>query len=67
MIISPSLGMATNYFLTVSTGVIYVHTHTNTRGPFEKFADWGQCAAVMQKKVVTVMPSCSSGGNIAVA
>jgi hypothetical protein len=25
------------------------------RGPFEKFVDWRQCAAVMQREAVTVM------------
>jgi hypothetical protein len=35
--------------------------------PFEKFVDWRQCAAVMQREAVTVMPSCSGGGNIIVA
>jgi hypothetical protein len=37
------------------------------RGPFEKFVDWRQCAAVMQREAVTVMPSCSGGGNVEVA
>jgi len=32
----------------------------------EKFVDWQQCATVMQREVVTVMPSCG-GGNIVVA
>jgi hypothetical protein len=31
------------------------------RGPFEKFVDGRQCAAVMQREAVTVMTSCSSG------
>jgi hypothetical protein len=31
------------------------------RRPFEKFVDWRQYAAVMQKEAVTVMPSCSGG------
>jgi hypothetical protein len=31
------------------------------RGPFERFVDWRQCAAVMQREAVTVMPSCCSG------
>jgi len=39
----------------------------NVQGPFERFIDWQQCTAVMQREVVTVMPSCSGGGNIAVA
>jgi hypothetical protein len=34
---------------------------------FEKFVDWRQCAAVMQREVVTVMPSFSVGGNVVVA
>jgi hypothetical protein len=37
------------------------------RGLFEKFVDWRQCAAVMQREAVTVMPSCSGGGNVVVA
>jgi hypothetical protein len=28
--------------------------------------DWWQCAAVMQREAVTVMPSCSGGGNVVV-
>jgi hypothetical protein len=39
----------------------------NTRGPFEKFVNWWQCSAVMQMEAVTVMPSCSGGGNVVVA
>jgi hypothetical protein len=31
------------------------------------FVDWRQCSAVMQTEAVTVMPSCSGGGNIVVA
>jgi hypothetical protein len=32
-----------------------------------KFVDWRQCAAVMQREVVTVTPSCSGGGGYVVA
>jgi hypothetical protein len=39
----------------------------NIWGPFEKFVGWQQCAAVMQREVVTVMPSCSGGSNVVVA
>jgi hypothetical protein len=39
----------------------------DVRVPFEKFVDWRHCAAVMQREVVTVMPSCSGGGNVVVA
>jgi hypothetical protein len=34
------------------------------QGPLAKFVDWQQCAAAMQREAVTVMPSCSGGGNI---
>jgi hypothetical protein len=37
------------------------------RGPSEKFVDWWQCTAVMQREAVTVIPSCSGGGNVVVA
>jgi hypothetical protein len=37
------------------------------RGPFVNFMDWRQCAAVMQREAVTVMPSCSGGGNVVLA
>jgi hypothetical protein len=39
----------------------------NLRGPFERFVDWRQCDAVIQTEAVTVMPSCSGGGNVVVA
>jgi hypothetical protein len=39
---------------------------TNILKPFEKFVDWWQCAAVVQR-AVTVMSSCSGGGNVVVA
>jgi hypothetical protein len=43
--------------------------HTSVlRGPLEKFVDWRQCAAVMQREEVTVMPRCSGGEvNVVVA
>jgi hypothetical protein len=41
-----------------------IHTHT---GPFEKLVDWRQCAAVMQREAVIVMPSCSCGDNVVLA
>jgi hypothetical protein len=38
------------------------------RGPFERFVDWRQCAAVMQREAVPIIiPICSDKGNIAVA
>jgi hypothetical protein len=35
-------------------------------GPYAKCVDWRQYATVMQREVVTVMPSCSGGGNVVV-
>jgi hypothetical protein len=37
------------------------------RWSFEKFVDWWQYAAVMQRKAATVIPNYSDGGNIVVA
>jgi hypothetical protein len=42
------------------------HIKLRVRGPFAKFVDWHQCSAVMQRKAVTLMPSCSGGGNVVV-
>jgi hypothetical protein len=39
----------------------------DVRGPFERFVDWRQCSAVMQREAVTVTPSCNGGGNVVVA
>jgi hypothetical protein len=36
-------------------------------GPFARFIDWRQCATVMQREAVTVMPSCSGRDNVVVA
>jgi hypothetical protein len=36
----------------------------NIQGPFEKFVDWQQCTAVMQREAVAVMSSCSGGGDL---
>jgi hypothetical protein len=36
------------------------------RGPFAKFVEWRQCAAVMQREPATVMLSCSGGDNVVV-
>jgi hypothetical protein len=43
--------------------LLYLHV----REPFAKFVDWRQCAAVMRREAVTVMPSCSGGVNVVVA
>jgi hypothetical protein len=37
------------------------------RGKFEKFMDWRQCAAVMQREAATVVPSYSCRSNVVVA
>jgi hypothetical protein len=39
----------------------------HVRGPFEKFVDWRQCAAVMQREALTVRPSCGGGGTVVAA
>jgi hypothetical protein len=36
------------------------------RGPLEKFVDWRQCAVFMQREAVTVLLSCSGGGDVVV-
>jgi hypothetical protein len=41
--------------------------YLHIRGSFEKFVDWRQGTAVIQKEVVIIMPSFSGGGNIVVA
>jgi len=40
---------------------------TYLRRPFEKFVDWRQYAAVVQREAVTVTSSCIGGGNVVVA
>jgi len=47
-------------------GIREIITHIKV-GPSEKIMDWRQCAAVMQREAVTVMPSCSGKGNVVVA
>jgi hypothetical protein len=34
---------------------------------FENFVDWWQCAAVMQREEVSVIPSCGGRGDVVVA
>jgi len=53
----------------ISSEFIVKHSASNChiREPFERFLDWRHCAAVMQREAVTVMPSCSGGGNVVVA
>jgi len=42
-------------------------TNPYIRAPFGMFVDWRQCAAVMQKKAATVIPSRSGWDNVTVA
>jgi predicted ATPase len=56
--LSATLQRITNYYPDIAL---------NIRRSFEKFVDWRQCTALMQMKAVTVMPSCSGGGNVVVA
>jgi hypothetical protein len=48
-------------------GTQKIKGYFNIRGPFVKFVDWRQCAAVMRREAVTSMPSCSGGSNVVVA
>jgi hypothetical protein len=50
-------------FITLEISLLQIQI----RGPFEKFVDWRQCAAVMQREAVTIMSSFSGGGNVVVA
>jgi hypothetical protein len=34
---------------------------------YVKFVDWQQCTDVMLREAVTVIASCSGGGNVVVA
>jgi hypothetical protein len=43
-----------------------VNLAAHIREPFEKFVDWRQCAAVVQREAVTVMLNCG-GDNVVVA
>jgi hypothetical protein len=45
----------------------YTDIYVYVGRPFEKFVDWWQCAAVLQREAVTVMTICSGGGNVVVA
>jgi hypothetical protein len=53
----------TNYLL-LSCPVLFSFDRQES---FEKFMDWRQCAAVMQREAVTVIPSFNGGGNVIVA
>jgi hypothetical protein len=44
--------------------IVYI---PHIRGPFEKFVEWWQCAAVKQREAVTVTSNFSGGGNVVVA
>jgi len=54
------------FIYTIALHSVFYKTQ-NVRGPFDKFVDWRQCVAVMQREAVTVMPSCSGGGNVVMA
>jgi hypothetical protein len=55
------------YIISFVSRHITIRLDLDIRGPFEKFVDWRQCAAVIQREVMTVMPSCSGGGNVIAA
>jgi hypothetical protein len=63
-----NLGLNTNLTELLCSFLHALRANTGiARGPFETFVDWRQCAAVMQREAVTVMPSCSGGDNLVVA
>jgi hypothetical protein len=56
----PNLVVISTELSRLSVRLLYV------RGPFAKFVDWRQCAAVTQREAATVIPSCSGGINVVV-
>jgi hypothetical protein len=58
--------VALPHSLSVRSFITYVY-YRIIRGPFEKFVDWRQCAAFMQREAVTLMPNFSGGGEVLVA
>jgi hypothetical protein len=55
------------YWKELKKAAVVTETLINITVPFENFVDWHQCAPIMQREAVTVMPSCSGEGNIVVA
>jgi hypothetical protein len=45
----------------------FTYKYRKIRELSEKFVDWQQCSAILQREAVTVMPSCGGGGNVVVA
>jgi len=44
-----------------------LYNETDIQGPFANFVYWRQCAAVMHREGVIVIPSCNGAGNVVVA
>jgi hypothetical protein len=61
---SSSLQIAVYFYFMFS---ILIRHELFVREPFEKFGDWRQCTAVIQREAVNVMPCCSGAGNVLVA
>jgi hypothetical protein len=62
------LGLSLHLYLDLSTDLFPCNYSAKIiRGPFEKFLDWQQCTAVIQREAETVMPSSNGGGNVVVA
>jgi hypothetical protein len=57
----------TDQLLTKHSVFIRYWRKVEVRGPFEKFVDWWQCAAVMQREAAIVMPSCRGGSKVVAA
>jgi hypothetical protein len=55
------------YKILVGKHLQHIGVNLVIRGPFEKFVDWRQCANVMQREAITILPSCNDWGNVVVA
>jgi hypothetical protein len=68
---APVFSFMAMIFLTTGTIRLTLNSINNSlpiyEGRLQKFVDWRQCAAVMQREALTVMPSCSGGGSVVVA
>jgi hypothetical protein len=63
-LVYPAVQTTTKASLQYMVAIIWLNVLI--REPFEEFVDWRQCAAVMQREVVTVMPNCNGGDNVMV-
>jgi hypothetical protein len=55
---NPSLYLFLNCVIKLTVVIIEGYHYFQRRGPFDKVVNWRHCASVMQRKAVTVIPSC---------